>query len=77
MTYPSVIVFDLFATLINDLRFNFVDGLVYLHTEVLDHPGDLIDFLAYADTHWKTKYDARDKDHHEINFADELIDFKL
>lgn len=77
MTYPSAIVFDLFATLINDRRFNFVDGLVYLHTEVLDHPGDLIDFLAYADTNWKTKYDARDKDHHEINFTDELIDFKL
>lgn len=76
MNKPKVIVFDLFATLINDRRFNFVDGLVFLHEEVLDHPGSLVEFLAYADTHWKTKYDARDIDHHEISFEEELIDFK-
>lgn len=76
MNKPKVIVFDLFATLINDRRFNFVDGLIFLHQEVLDHPSSLVEFLAYADTQWKTKYDARDSDHHEISFEEELIDFK-
>lgn len=76
MNKPKAIVFDLFATLINDRRFNFVDGLMYLYEEVLDHPGTLVEFLAYADTYWKTKYDARDFDHHEISFLDELVDFQ-
>lgn len=76
MTKAKVIVFDLFDTLLRDIKFDFNEGLIYLYEEVLSKEIDKFEFLNYAATYWKELYDTRDKENIEIAFDDELLDFK-
>lgn len=71
-----VIVFDLFDTLIHDIKFDFNSGLFYLHENILSKDTDKAEFLEYAATYWKELYDKRNEDNSELAFDDELLDFK-
>ncbi len=76
MTKARVIVFDLFDTLIHDIKFDFDSGLFYLHENILSKDTDKVEFIEYAATYWKELYDKRSDDNSELSFEDELLDFK-
>jgi HAD superfamily hydrolase (TIGR01549 family) len=76
MTKAKIIVFDLFATLIHDISFNFSSGLRYLYENILTEGTDQTEFLNYANTYWKDLYDKRAEDNSEVSFEEELLDFK-
>lgn len=76
MTKARVIVFDLFDTLIHDIKFDFDSGLLYLYENILSKDTDKDEFIEYASTYWKELYDNRTVDNSEISFEDELLDFK-
>lgn len=76
MTKVKVIVFDLFETLIHDIKFDFNSGLSYLHENILSKDTDKVGLLDYAATYWKELYDKRNEDNSEVAFEDELLDFK-
>lgn len=76
MTKVKVIVFDLFETLLHDIKFDFNSGLSYLHENILSKDTDKVGLLDYAATYWKELYDKRNKDNSEVAFEDELLDFK-
>ncbi|WP_142413882.1 HAD family hydrolase [Hathewaya massiliensis] len=71
-----VIIFDLFDTLLHDIKFDFNSGLCYLHDNILSEDTDKVEFLEYAATYWKELYDKRSEDNSELAFEDELLDFK-
>lgn len=75
MAKAKVIVFDLFETLLHDIKFDFIAGLSYLFESVLSKDTDKVEFLYYASTYWKECYDKRCEDNSEISFEDELLDF--
>ncbi|GKX65061.1 HAD family hydrolase [Inconstantimicrobium mannanitabidum] len=76
MPKAKVIIFDLFETLIHDIKFDFTSGLLYLHENVLFEATDKLELLNYADTYWKNLYDKRNEDNSELPFEEELLDFK-
>lgn len=76
MMKAKIIVFDLFATLIYDISFDFNSGLRYLHENILTEGTDQTEFLYYANTYWKALYDKRADDNSEVSFEEELLDFK-
>lgn len=76
MAKVRAIVFDLFDTLLHDIKFNFESGLFYLHENILSKATDKVEFLEYAATYWKKLYDKRNEDNSELAFDDELLDFK-
>lgn len=76
MAKARVIVFDLFETLLHDIKFDFNSGLFYLHENILSKGTDKVEFLDYAGTYWKELYDKRNEDNSELAFEDELLDFK-
>ncbi|WP_346896548.1 HAD family hydrolase [Clostridium sp. UBA7503] len=76
MRKARVIVFDLFDTLLHDIKFDFNSGLCYLHDSILSEDTDKVEFLEYAVTYWKDLYDKRCEDNSELAFEDELLDFK-
>lgn len=76
MAKAKVIVFDLFETLIHDIRFDFTSGLLYLYDNVLSDGTDKEEFFNYADTYWKDLYDKRNEDNSELAFEEELLDFQ-
>ncbi|WIV12494.1 HAD family hydrolase [Proteiniborus sp. MB09-C3] len=76
MTEVRAIVFDLFETLLHDIKFDFDSGLYYLHENILSKYTDKVEFLEYAATYWKELYDKRSEDNSELAFEDELLDFK-
>ena len=76
MEKSKVIVFDLFDTLVRDIKFDFDSGLCYLHENILSEGTDKVEFLNYAGTYWKERYDKRSEENLEIAFEDELVDFK-
>lgn len=76
MEKSKVIVFDLFDTLVRDIKFDFYSGLCYLHENILSEGTDKVEFLNYAGTYWKERYDKRSEENLEIAFEDELVDFK-
>lgn len=76
MAKAKAIVFDLFETLLHDIKFDFDTGLSYLHKNILSEDTDKAEFLNYAATYWKDLYDKRSEDNSELAFEDELLDFK-
>ncbi|MDT8718460.1 HAD family hydrolase [Clostridium sp. 19966] len=76
MVKARAIVFDLFDTLIHDVKFDFSSGLLYLHEDILSKGTDKAEFLDYASTYWKELYDKRDENNSELAFDDEILDFK-
>lgn len=76
MAKARVIVFDLFETLLHDIKFDFNLGLSYLHENILSKDTEKAEFLNYASTYWKDLYDKRSEDNTELAFEDELLDFK-
>ena len=76
MAKTKIIVFDLFATLIHDISFDFSSGLRYLYENILTEGTDQTEFLNYANTYWKALYDKRAEDNSEVSFEEELLDFK-
>ena len=76
MVKARVIVFDLFGTLLHDIKFDFDSGLFYLYENILSKGTDKVEFLDYAATYWKELYDKRSEDNSELAFEDELLDFK-
>jgi len=76
MVKVRAIVFDLFDTLLHDIKFDFDSGLSYLHENILSKDTDKVEFLDYAATCWKGLYDKRSEDNSELAFEDELLDFK-
>ncbi|WP_291569262.1 HAD family hydrolase [Clostridium sp. UBA4548] len=76
MAKTKVIVFDLFETILHDIKFDFNSGLLYLHENILSKDTDKVEFLHYASTYWKGLYDKRSEDNSELAFEDELLDFK-
>jgi FMN phosphatase YigB (HAD superfamily) len=76
MTKVRAVVFDLFETLLHDVKFDFNSGLFYLHENILSEDTDKVEFLDYATTYWKQLYDKRNEDNSEVAFDDELLDFK-
>lgn len=76
MPKARAVVFDLFETLLHDIKFDFNSGLFYLHKNILAKEIDRVEFLNYAATYWKELYDKRNEDNSEIAFEDELLDFK-
>lgn len=76
MKKAKAIVFDLFETLLHDIKFDIVSGLSYIHENILSEGTDKVEFLEYAATYWKELYDKRNEDNSEIAFEDELLDFK-
>ena len=76
MVKTKVIVFDLFDTLIHDIEFDFISGLMYLYENILLESTDKEEFLNYAGTYWKGLYEKRDEDNSELPFEEELLDFK-
>lgn len=76
MPKARAIVFDLFETLLHDIKFDFNSGLFYLHKNILSNETDRVEFLDYAATYWKELYDKRNEDNSEVAFEDELLDFK-
>lgn len=76
MPKARAIIFDLFETLLHDIKFDFNLGLFYLHKNILSKQTDRVEFLDYAATYWKELYDKRSEDNSEVAFEDELLDFK-
>ncbi len=76
MIKVRAIVFDLFDTLLHDVKFDFDSGLSYLHENILSKDTDKAEFLDYAATYWKGLYDKRSEDNSEVAFEDELLDFQ-
>lgn len=76
MAKPKVVVFDLFETLIHEVKFDFNLGLTYIHENILSKDTDKVEFLNYAGTYWKEIYDKRNEDNSEVAFDDEVLDFK-
>lgn len=76
MAKVRAIVFDLFDTLLHDIKFDFNSGLYYLHKNILSKDTVKAEFLDYAATYWKELYDKRSVDNSELAFEDELLDFK-
>ncbi|MFR1709736.1 MAG: HAD family hydrolase [Clostridium sp.] len=76
MIKVRAIVFDLFDTLLHDVKFDFDSGLSYLHENILSKDTDKAEFLDYAATYWKGLYDKRSEDNLEVAFEDELLDFQ-
>ena len=76
MIKVRAIVFDLFDTLLHDVKFDFDSGLSYLHENILSKDNDKAEFLDYAATYWKGLYDKRSEDNSEVAFEDELLDFQ-
>lgn len=76
MAKVRAIVFDLFDTLLHDIKFDFNSGLSYLHKNILSKDTVKAEFLDYAATYWKELYDKRSEDNSELAFEDELLDFK-
>lgn len=76
MEKAKTIVFDLFETLLHDIKFDFDLGLSYLYQSILSKDTNQIEFLDYAATYWKKLYDKRSQDNSELAFEDELLDFK-
>lgn len=76
MTKPRAVVFDLFETLIHDVKFDFNSGLTYIHENILLKDTDKVEFVNYADTYWKEIYSKRSEDNLEVAFDDEILDFK-
>ena len=76
MEKARAIVFDLFDTLLHDIKFDFNLGLYYLHENILSDDTDRVEFLEYAATYWKELYDKRSENNIELAFEDELLDFK-
>ncbi|HAB61297.1 MAG TPA: hypothetical protein DCE48_11500, partial [Lachnospiraceae bacterium] len=76
MTKAKVIVFDLFETLVHDIKFDFTSGLLYLYEYILLDGIDKEEFLDYANTYWKNLYDLRSVVHSELPFEEELLDFQ-
>lgn len=76
MTKAKAIVFDLFETLLHDIKFDFNSGLFYIHKNILSKETNKVEFLDYADTYWKERYDKRNEDNSEVAFEEELLDFK-
>ncbi len=76
MAKVRAIVFDLFETLLRDIKFDFDSGLIYIHENILSEDTDKDEFLNYAATYWKELYDKRSEDNSELAFEDELLDFK-
>lgn len=70
MAKARVIVFDLFETLLHDIKFDFNSGLSYLHENILSKDTDKVEFLDYAATYWKELYDKRSVDNSELAFDD-------
>jgi len=70
MAKARAIVFDLFDTLLHDIKFNFESGLFYLHENILSKATDKVEFLEYAATYWKKLYDKRNEDNSELVFDD-------
>lgn len=76
MAKPKVVVFDLFETLIHEVKFDFNLGLAYIQENILSKDTDKVEFLNYAGTYWKEIYDKRNEDNSEVAFDDEVLDFK-
>ena len=76
MADAKIVVFDLFNTLLRDVKFDFNSGLSYLHENILSKDTDKVEFLHYAATYWKELYDKRSENNIELAFDDELLDFK-
>lgn len=76
MAKVRVIVFDLFETLLHDIKFDFDSCLSYLHENILSKDTDKDEFLDYAATYWKELYDKRCENNIELAFEEELLDFK-
>lgn len=76
MPKAKAIVFDLFETLLHDIKFDFNSGLFYIHKNILSKETNKVEFLDYADTYWKERYDKRNEDNSEVAFEEELLDFK-
>jgi putative hydrolase of the HAD superfamily len=76
MTKARAVVFDLFETLLHDIKFDFASGLLYIHENILSKDTDKVEFLNYANTYWKVLYDKRSQDNSELAFEEELLDFK-
>jgi FMN phosphatase YigB (HAD superfamily) len=76
MAKARVVVFDLFDTLLHDIKFDFASGLLYIHENILAKDTDKAEFLNYANTYWKELYDKRSEDNSELAFEEELLDFK-
>lgn len=76
MAKSRAVVFDLFETLIHEVKFDFNSGLTYIQENILSKDTDKVEFLNYADTHWKEIYDKRNEDNSEVAFDDEILDFK-
>lgn len=76
MPKAKAIVFDLFETLLHDIKFDFNSGLFYIHKNILSKETNRVEFLDYADTYWKERYDKRNEDNSEVAFESELLDFK-
>jgi len=76
MEKPKIIVFDLFETLVHDIKFSFSDGIKYVYQNVLTKGTNKEDFLNHVNGYWKTIYDARANDNSEVAFKDELLDLK-
>lgn len=76
MAKAKAIVFDLFDTLLHDIKFDFNSGLFYIHKNILSNKPDRVEFLDYAATYWKERYDKRNEDNSEVAFKEELLDFK-
>lgn len=76
MRKAKVIVFDLFDTLIQDIKFDFTSGLCYVYENILSKDTDKEEFLDYSCTYWKDIYDRRDEDNSELAFEEQLLDFK-
>jgi len=68
MAKVRVIVFDLFGTLLHDIKFDFDSILCYLHENVLSKDTDNVEFLEYAATYWKELYDERSENNSEFVF---------
>lgn len=76
MAKPKAVVFDLFETLIHEVKFDFNSGLAYIQENILSKDIDKVEFLNYAGTYWKEIYDKRNEDNSEVAFDDEVLDFK-
>ncbi len=76
MAKVRIIVFDLFETLLHDIKFDFDSGLSYLHENILSKGTDKVEFLDYAATYWKELYDKRCEDNSEIAF-NSLMELKI
>lgn len=76
MEKTRAVVFDLFDTLLHDIKFDINMGLSYIYENILLSTTNKDEFLDYAYKYWKVLYDKRIKDNFELAFEDELLDFK-